>query len=171
MAYAAFLLDEGLPSADARRTALVQGTVVSIPERQDRGIRFEYLIDQTHPPSPPLNLRRVRLTWYNNPGPLRAGEVWQFRLRLRTPHGSLNPGSLDYEGWLFAEGIRAVGYVVTSTENRRLGAVSPLSMPGGKPCTTGCRQHWQTGLMPGSLRHWSWGWSPVSARLSGKPCA
>ena len=129
MSYAAFLLNEGLPSADARRTVLVQGTVVSIPERQDRGIRFEYLIDQTHPPSPPLNLRRVRLTWYNNPGPLRAGEVWQFRLRLRTPHGSLNPGSLDYEGWLFAEGIRAVGYVVTSTENRRLGAVSPLSMP------------------------------------------
>jgi competence protein ComEC len=39
---------------------------------------------------------------------------------LRRPRGMLNPGGFDYEQWLFAEGIRAVGYIRNSSENRRL---------------------------------------------------
>ncbi|MBI3171358.1 MAG: DNA internalization-related competence protein ComEC/Rec2, partial [Hydrocarboniphaga effusa] len=42
---------------------------------------------------------------------LRGGECWRFTLRLRTPHGSLNPGGFDYEGWLFRQGIGATATV------------------------------------------------------------
>jgi competence protein ComEC len=42
---------------------------------------------------------------------VRAGERWRFAVRLRRPHGSLNPHGFDYEAWLFERGIRATGYV------------------------------------------------------------
>ena len=31
--------------------------------------------------------------------------------KIRPPHGLLNPGGFDYQAWLFANGIGAVGYV------------------------------------------------------------
>jgi competence protein ComEC len=42
---------------------------------------------------------------------LKGGECWRFQLRLRTPHGSLNPGGFDYEGWLFRQGVTATATV------------------------------------------------------------
>jgi competence protein ComEC len=43
--------------------------------------------------------------------PVRAGERWRFTVRLRRPHGSVNPHGFDYEAWLLERGIRATGYV------------------------------------------------------------
>src|SRR6185295_10649134 len=40
-----------------------------------------------------------------------AGERWRFTVRLRRPHGNLNPHGFDYEGWLLERGIGATGYV------------------------------------------------------------
>jgi competence protein ComEC len=42
---------------------------------------------------------------------LRAGERWQFTLRLRAPHGSANPEGFDVELWLWEQGIGATGQV------------------------------------------------------------
>ena len=42
---------------------------------------------------------------------LRAGQRWRFTLRLRQPHGNLNPHGFDYELSLFEQGVRATGYV------------------------------------------------------------
>ena len=42
---------------------------------------------------------------------LRAGQRWRFTVRLRQPHGNLNPGGFDYELALLEQGIRATGYV------------------------------------------------------------
>ena len=33
------------------------------------------------------------------PAPLRAGERWQMTVRLKAPHGALNPHGFDYEVW------------------------------------------------------------------------
>jgi competence protein ComEC len=62
---------------------------------------------------------RVSLAWYNGLSPeefqdvqpVRAGERWRFTVRLRRPHGSVNPHGFDYEAWLLERGIRATGYV------------------------------------------------------------
>jgi competence protein ComEC len=43
--------------------------------------------------------------------PLHAGERWRFTVRLKRPHGNVNPHGFDYEGWLFERGIGATGYV------------------------------------------------------------
>ena len=42
---------------------------------------------------------------------LRAGQRWRFTVRLRQPHGNLNPHGFDYELELFEQGVRATGYV------------------------------------------------------------
>ncbi len=42
---------------------------------------------------------------------LLPGQVWRMALILRQPHGSRNPHGFDYEGHVFAQGIRATGTV------------------------------------------------------------
>jgi competence protein ComEC len=62
---------------------------------------------------------RLKLSWHYGV-PVRAGETWQFLVRLKPPHGFMNPGGFDYEAWLFQNGIHATGYVRESEVNRKL---------------------------------------------------
>ena len=41
----------------------------------------------------------------------RAGERWQFMVRLKAPHGNSNPHGYDYELSLWEQGVQATGYV------------------------------------------------------------
>ncbi len=60
---------------------------------------------------------RIRLNWREPPVALHLGDVWRLELRLRRPRGNSNPGSMDYEAWLFRERIGASGYVVAGRRN------------------------------------------------------
>ena len=53
---------------------------------------------------------------------VRAGERWRLVVRLKRPHGSLNPGGFDYEAWLLENGMRATGYVRPVGNHERLDA-------------------------------------------------
>jgi len=46
-----------------------------------------------------------------SPAPLRAGQRWRLPVRLRRPHGAMNPDGFDAELWLFDQGLRATGTV------------------------------------------------------------
>jgi competence protein ComEC len=48
-----------------------------------------------------------------SPEPLHAGERWRMTVRLKAPHGNLNPHGFDYELWLWEQGVQATGYVRT----------------------------------------------------------
>ena len=61
---------------------------------------------------------RVRVSWHEPHAEPRLGDIWQFELRLRRPRGSRNPGTFDYETWLFRERVGATGYVVPGKRNR-----------------------------------------------------
>ncbi|MBC7602864.1 MAG: DNA internalization-related competence protein ComEC/Rec2, partial [Ramlibacter sp.] len=39
------------------------------------------------------------------------GERWSMTVRLKAPHGNLNPNGFDYELWLWEQGLQATGYV------------------------------------------------------------
>src|SRR6185503_980973 len=52
---------------------------------------------------------------------VHPGERWMFTVRLRRPHGNLNPNGFDYEAWLLERGIGATGYVRQRGEQRLLG--------------------------------------------------
>ncbi len=64
---------------------------------------------------------RVWLAWGRNqrddraiaaaPVPLRAGQRWRIPVRLRLPHGAMNPDGFDAELWLFDQNLRATGVV------------------------------------------------------------
>lgn len=71
---------------------------------------------------------RSRVTWFEPPQIPAFGEIWEFELRLRRPHGNINPGAFSLENWMFREKLHAAGYVVAGKRNRLLqtGVLSPV---------------------------------------------
>ncbi len=56
--------------------------------------------------------QRLRVGDYaRTPLDYRGGQIWLFNVRLKPPHGSVNPGGFDYERWLFSQRIVATGSV------------------------------------------------------------
>lgn len=97
----------------------LSGTVGSLPQREGRILRFVLAVDEDV--SPVLLPKRVRLAWYGKRSPeLVPGERWQLQVKLKRPWSLRNPGSFDYEEWLFQQGIRATGYVIEGKANHRL---------------------------------------------------
>ncbi|MGH8441318.1 MAG: DNA internalization-related competence protein ComEC/Rec2 [Nevskiaceae bacterium] len=99
------LLEQRWPAARHGSDHEVEGFVASLPERGLDAQRFLF------EPKDPRLPRRIRVSWYRAETGVRGAECWRFTLRLRTPHGSLNPGGFDYEGWLFRQGIGATATV------------------------------------------------------------
>lgn len=116
-----WVLNDALPPHLASTDVEVNGQVVGIPERDGDRLRFQFevadLLHQGKSYPPP---GRVRLSWYRDAPALGAGEWWRLNVRLKPPRGFSNPGSFDYEGWLYGQGIRATGYVRNDSLNRRL---------------------------------------------------
>ncbi|MDB5730842.1 MAG: competence protein ComEC, partial [Variovorax sp.] len=91
--------------------------------------------------TPPRLPPRLSLGWYASgtaqwgsaaatdapgpdPGPasqglpaVHAGERWELTVRLKAPHGNLNPHGFDHELWLWEQGLQATGYVRTGARD------------------------------------------------------
>lgn len=111
--HAVWVLDQQLPVEFEGADLLVEGRVQGLPERlADHRLRFGFLVQRVYRRGQWRSFELpVRLSWYRESPELHAGERWQLRVRLKQPHGFANPGSFDYERWLFAHRIRATGYV------------------------------------------------------------
>jgi competence protein ComEC len=112
------LADE-LPLAWEGKDVRVIGVVASLPARFERGVRFVLQVEQVLTPGARLPAR-LWLSFYTrgwreremNPHPPpRAGERLEFTVRLKRPHGRMNPHGMDYEVWLLERDLRATGYV------------------------------------------------------------
>ena len=111
-----------LPAALEGRDLQVQGHIAGLPELRQRGVRFLFEVEDMRLDGETWQgPRRLRLAWYQNPPALNAGERWRLTVRLKRAHGFANPGGMDYERWLFRQGIGATGYV-RAQGNQRLGA-------------------------------------------------
>jgi competence protein ComEC len=132
---AALRLAEQLPAALEGQDIVVVGVVASLPQRSDSGLRFRFAVEQAHRHGEPVALPPLlALGWtsgYHEDAvltapqtELRAGQRWRFDVRLRRPHGNLNPHGFDHELWLFEQGIRATGYVRDVNAPARLGDAS-----------------------------------------------
>ncbi|TNF98166.1 MAG: DNA internalization-related competence protein ComEC/Rec2, partial [Gammaproteobacteria bacterium] len=92
------------------QTLTVTGQVVSIPDTDQRRSRFDFNVHQIS--EPVSNWQgTVRISWYRPGHAVHAGQVWQLKVKLKKPHGFMNPGGFDYEAWLLQQGISATGYV------------------------------------------------------------
>lgn len=121
-------LSGGLPQNLEGRDLTLVGTVASVPEREDRALRFELRVERVEGGGDDWDLPvRVRLDWYDPAPVLVPGERWRITARLRRPKGLSNPGGFDYEAWLLLRGLRATGYV------RRAPADASLGGPRGAP--------------------------------------
>lgn len=118
---AARRLAHSLPAALEGQDLEVVGVVASLPQRNPAGTRFVFEVETAERQGRPVSIpRRLSLGWWNDgetsapregPEALRAGERWRFTVRLRQPHGQVNPHGFDAELWLFEQGLRASGYV------------------------------------------------------------
>ena len=122
-------LADRLPVENEGRDIRITGVIAGLPQSYENGVRFEFAVEQAEAVVP----SRISLAWYAGLRPeeddarhvlppLHAGERWQLSVRLKRPHGNLNPHGFDYEAWLFERGVRATGYVRTAEANRRLDA-------------------------------------------------
>ena len=134
------MIDSRWPLADSDRELVVEGRIASLPEKRlSAGIKeasakddgaeegegqeppaavkhdwrflFHPAADQAGPVLPDL----IRVSWYRGEQNLQGGDCWRLTLRLRPPHGTLNPSGYDYEAWLFEQGIGATATVRDST--------------------------------------------------------
>lgn len=128
--FAQHRLSDALPSEWEGRDVQVVGVVAALPQYTERGLRFEFDIEQIVTPGAVVP-HHVQLAWYArqtdaeddahlNPSHLRAGERWQFVLRLKRPHGNANPDGFDFEAWMLERDLRATGYVRKDPNNFRL---------------------------------------------------
>ncbi|MDN5871260.1 MAG: DNA internalization-related competence protein ComEC/Rec2 [Nitrococcus sp.] len=121
-AAAAWALESRLPRALDGRLLVLEGVVIGLPEHT--AVRQRFLVRPTriidYPAQRPLP-RSIRLSWYGRAPDVHPGEHWRWRVKLRQPRGLMNPGSFDYERWLFQNRIDATGYVRDTGQARQLG--------------------------------------------------
>ena len=105
----------------------VVGVVSSLPAVSERAVRFEFEVESSDQRLP----RKLLLAWHRSPwiedGPallkeaVHPGERWLLTVRLRRPHGHVNPYGFDYEAWLLERAVGATGYVRQRGAQKRLG--------------------------------------------------
>jgi len=110
------------------RDLRVVGVVSSLPALGERGVRFEFDVESAEGERLP---KKLQLSWYRSPfaedapallaGAVHPGERWLLTVRLRRPHGLVNPHGFDYEAWLLERGVGATGYIRNRGEQRLLG--------------------------------------------------
>lgn len=133
VAAATGLLRERWPDSPALVDVDVSGSVCEFPREQPGSWRF---VLDTDPESRARGVpARVLVSWYESSTRPEAapepGQQWRLRLRLRPPRGLSNPGSFDYERWLFAQHIGATGWVRESAVNGRLPGNTPICPAAG----------------------------------------
>jgi competence protein ComEC len=116
------------PELEGRDLEVI-GVVSSLPSQGERGVRFEF---ETESASGGERLPEKLLLWWYQEGEaalpvLQPGERWRLTVRLRRPHGQVNPNGFDYEAWLLERGIGATGYVRGRGEQRLLGERASLA--------------------------------------------
>lgn len=110
------------------RDLWVEATVATLPTVRDDVQRLTLQLDKVCTSTTlascdfaalPADGRYVLLSVYE-PLDLQPGQRWRWLLRLRPPHGFVNPGGFDYEAWLLQSGISATGYLRSHRDNLML---------------------------------------------------
>lgn len=120
-------LDVALPHEWEGRDIQLVGVVASLPQTSDRSVRFRFDVEQVLTAGAVVPAH-ISLSWYKNfkahdkerrlPS-INAGERWQMTVRLKRPHGNVNPHGFDFEAWALERNIRALGYVRQDEDNLR----------------------------------------------------
>lgn len=122
------LIQQRWPEPPFPRDVWVEATVWTLPTRSGDAQRFQAKLDKVCLSAAlrecdfaalPVDGRLALISVYE-PLPLQPGQHWRWRLRLKPPHGFVNPGGFDYEAWLLQQRFSATGYVSNHRNNELL---------------------------------------------------
>lgn len=130
-------LADALPPPWENRDIRLRGIVDGLPVRSADATRFAFAVEEVLTPGAVVP-RRVSLAWpapesrgsggttaarsASVPPEVHAGERWALTVRLKRPHGTVNPHGFDLEAWLLERGLRATGYVRAAPRPARVTA-------------------------------------------------
>lgn len=99
-----------LPRNLEKHYIIVEGYISSLPVHKPDHTAFEFVTETI---AGIEHHTTLRLSWFGaRPWRLAAADKWRLVVRLKRPHGTVNPGAFDYEQYLWQHKIRATGYVV-----------------------------------------------------------
>ena len=124
---------DSLPRDAEIKDLEIIGAIASLPQLTERGTRFEFDVERVladgmgETAAVPSH---ISLTWYKEtnrktaevtlPPTIEPGERWHLTVRLKRPHGTMNPHGFDFEAWALERNIRATGYIRVKGENSKL---------------------------------------------------
>ena len=123
-------LSDALPPEWEGEDIALVGIIDDLPQPSARSTRFAFAVEHVETDRAVVP-GRLSLAWYTqtrkggeiDPAPaMLAGERWRLVVRLKRPHGTINPHGFDVEAWMLESGFRATGYVRTSDRNARIDA-------------------------------------------------
>ncbi|MDE2054744.1 MAG: DUF4131 domain-containing protein, partial [Xanthomonadaceae bacterium] len=99
-----------LPHALEKQDILVTGVVTDLPQVQEDSTRFEFDIAHAEFDGRSVPVQgHVRLSWYasrrQEVPAIQPCSTWRLRVRMKRPHGLVNPGGLDFERSALQKGI------------------------------------------------------------------
>ena len=115
-----FRLDWQLPPSLENTPVLVQGEIVSLPEKD--ALHSSFLLSLSKLNQHIVANKIVKLSWYGYVPNLQVGDHWQLQVKLKRIHGLANPGGFDYQAYALQNNIHASGYVRNSQQNRLQGS-------------------------------------------------
>ncbi|WP_295534645.1 ComEC/Rec2 family competence protein [uncultured Pseudacidovorax sp.] len=118
--------DALVPALEGREI-VVEGRIDRMPQHRDGGLRFAFDLDGA------AGLPGRAMLFWPEAVPAaeapHAGERWRLAVRLRAPHGNLNPHGFDYELWLYEQDIQATGTVRAAPAPERLARPDFWALP------------------------------------------
>jgi competence protein ComEC len=114
-----------LPHTLEKQDILVTGTVTDLPEERVDSTRFDFDIGNARFQGRTVPVRgHVHLSWYatrrHAPPSIAPCTTWRLRVRMKRPHGMINPGGFDFERSALQKGVIATGYVREDAANAML---------------------------------------------------
>ncbi|WP_293662499.1 DNA internalization-related competence protein ComEC/Rec2 [Rhodoferax sp. OV413] len=123
---AVIFVSQALGPALEGRDLLLTGVVADMPQFSESGIRIRFAVEEALDGGQRVQLPAlIDLGWYTStynartdsaepqrpPAEVSAGQRWRLQVRLKAPHGSVNPHGFDYELYLWEQGVQATGTV------------------------------------------------------------
>jgi competence protein ComEC len=123
-------MSDEMPRTWEGRDIEIVGVIDEMPQKNDRGIRFAFRVEQVLTDGAQVP-KRIALGWYKPSvkelagealPDLHAGERWRWTVRLKRPHGYVNPAGFDLEAWMLERNLRATGSIQVDELTKRVDA-------------------------------------------------
>ncbi len=136
--FAYWRMSDELPHDWEQKDIAIEGVVASMPEATERGERFKFDVERilTKGAIAPKHISLSQYRAYQHGGSrysnkdaredvadlnqFHAGERWSLVVRLKRPHGTVNPHGFDFESWALSENIRATGSIKSKAGIRKV---------------------------------------------------